>query len=160
MTSGIGKHAGGRPTKLNPRLALKIFFLARRGFTEGEIAQVLDIGKKSIQNWKKLPEFLLPLKGAKEEADSLVERSLFERAIGYNHKETKVFCHNGKLLKAEVTKHIPPDTVSCIFWLKNRKPSEWRDRIPELSNINDSVTSVLQLIRCHREENGQQEGPP
>jgi hypothetical protein len=27
-----------------------------------------------------------------------------------------------------LTKHYPPDTTACIFWLKNRKPKEWRDR--------------------------------
>lgn len=25
-------------------------------------------------------------------------------------------------------KEIPPDTTAMIFWLKNRKPNEWRDR--------------------------------
>jgi hypothetical protein len=23
--------------------------------------------------------------------------------------------------------HIPPDVTACIFWLKNRRPKEWRD---------------------------------
>jgi hypothetical protein len=27
-----------------------------------------------------------------------------------------------------LTKHYPPDTTACIFWLKNRKPREWRNR--------------------------------
>src|SRR5699024_10061689 len=28
----------------------------------------------------------------------------------------------------EVTKQVAPDTTAIIFWLKNRKPAEWRDR--------------------------------
>ena len=24
--------------------------------------------------------------------------------------------------------HVPPDTVACIFWLKNRRREEWRDK--------------------------------
>lgn len=23
--------------------------------------------------------------------------------------------------------HVPPDVTACIFWLKNRKPADWRD---------------------------------
>ena len=27
-----------------------------------------------------------------------------------------------------MTKHVLPDTTAQIFWLKNRKPNEWRDK--------------------------------
>ncbi|KRL31179.1 hypothetical protein FD33_GL002239 [Companilactobacillus paralimentarius DSM 13238 = JCM 10415] len=27
-----------------------------------------------------------------------------------------------------VEKEVPPDTTAAIFWLKNRKPEEWRDK--------------------------------
>jgi hypothetical protein len=27
------------------------------------------------------------------------------------------------------TEHVPPDVTACIFWLKNRRPKEWRDRV-------------------------------
>lgn len=34
----------------------------------------------------------------------------------------------GKLvLVKRVTKHMPGDTTAQIFWLKNRKPDDWRD---------------------------------
>jgi len=23
--------------------------------------------------------------------------------------------------------HVPPDVTACIFWLKNRRPVQWRD---------------------------------
>ncbi len=28
-----------------------------------------------------------------------------------------------------------PDTTACIFWLKNRKPAEWRDKQDVEMNI-------------------------
>ncbi|WP_270660628.1 HNH endonuclease [Enterococcus thailandicus] len=35
----------------------------------------------------------------------------------------------GKLvITKEVTKQVAPDTTAQIFWLKNRKPEEWRDK--------------------------------
>jgi len=27
-----------------------------------------------------------------------------------------------------VTKTVPPDTTALIFWLKNRRPDNWRDK--------------------------------
>ena len=32
-----------------------------------------------------------------------------------------------KPVYAPYREHVPPDTTAAIFWLKNRKPSEWRD---------------------------------
>ena len=33
-----------------------------------------------------------------------------------------------KVERVKVRKIYPPDTLAGIFWLKNRKPKEWRDR--------------------------------
>jgi hypothetical protein len=27
------------------------------------------------------------------------------------------------------TEHCPPDTTACIFWLKNRRPDLWREKV-------------------------------
>ncbi|MCX7531445.1 HNH endonuclease [Lactococcus lactis] len=32
------------------------------------------------------------------------------------------------VISKEVTKQVAPDTTAAIFWLKNRKPNEWRDK--------------------------------
>jgi len=124
----LEKNKGGRPTKLNPRLALKIFALARKGLTDKEIAEVFDLDEQTITNWKKSPQFFGSIKKAKRGADVLVERSLFERAIGYSHPEEKIMQYEGQVITHETTRQYPPDTVAAIFWLKNRKPREWRDK--------------------------------
>ncbi|WP_406840826.1 helix-turn-helix domain-containing protein [Lactococcus lactis] len=33
-----------------------------------------------------------------------------------------------RIVISEVDKEIPPDTIAALFWLKNRKPNEWRDK--------------------------------
>jgi len=39
-----------------------------------------------------------------------------------------VFCSkDGVITKVPYREHVPPDVTACIFWLKNRKPHEWRD---------------------------------
>jgi len=32
-----------------------------------------------------------------------------------------------KPVYAPYIEHVPPDTTAAIFWLKNRKPAQWRD---------------------------------
>jgi hypothetical protein len=69
------------------------------------------------------------LKVAKDAADARVERRLWERAMGYSHLSEKLFCSRGKVIRVEIVEHYPPDTTACIFWLKNRQPGRWRDRV-------------------------------
>ncbi len=137
----------GRPSKLTPELALKIFMLSRKGLTDKEIANVFDITEQTINNWKKDPEFFESLKADKKIADLMVERSLFERAIGYEHKETELFCHRGKVISKEITKHYPPDPTSMIFWLKNRLPKEWRDKSQVDQGFTDETDALLQKYK-------------
>ena len=107
----------------------KVEFFAEKGFTEVEIGKAFDLDERTITRYKKDPKFLSALKKGKAVSDTRVERALYERATGYNHKDTKFFCHEGEIISEEYDRHYPPDTVACIFWLKNRKKAEWRDRI-------------------------------
>lgn len=53
-----------------------------------EICKRLNIGSSTFQDYKnKFPELRETLKMGKEEADYLVEDSLFQRAIGYKYDE-------------------------------------------------------------------------
>lgn len=111
---------------------LKEFYLD--GKTDTEIAEIFGICTKTLQNWrKKNPEFILTLNDDwKKVADHKVERSLYERACGYTHPETKAQWvqdeKGGRWEYADMVKHYPPDPVSMIFWLKNRQPGKWRDK--------------------------------
>ncbi|EOI58853.1 hypothetical protein [Enterococcus gilvus] len=43
-------------------------------------------------------------------------------------KERLSFSRFKKILVKQKTKEVAPDTTAQIFWLKNRKPIEWRDK--------------------------------
>jgi hypothetical protein len=75
------------------------------------------------------PAFAEALKLGKQNADGRVERSLYQRAIGYSFDAVKIFLPYGSttLVYAPYIEHVPPDTTACIFWLKNRNPAQWRD---------------------------------
>jgi transcriptional regulator with XRE-family HTH domain len=108
----------------------KIKPLALGGLTDVQIAKKIGVTKQTLNNWKKgNPDFFDSLKDWKAEADGKVERSLYERACGYSHPETKIFCSDGQIITQETIKHYPPDPTSMIFWLKNRQPDKWRDKI-------------------------------
>ena len=142
-TTSPKSHKGGRPTRYRTTLADIVFWMARAGRTDAEIASELGISERTLYNWKeKYPEFLQAIKGGKEEPDDQVEQSLFKRALGYDYEETKVFAVEGQPRRAEKTKkHVVSDVTACIFWLKNRRPEKWRDR-HDLEH-GGSVTVIL-----------------
>ena len=120
---------GGRPTKFKDEFVEQVEKLAKIGATEEQIAEFFEVTYQTVYNWKQSNEaFREAMLAGKEIADAAVERSLFQRATGYSHAEEKIFCSNGEVVRAESTKHYPPDATSCIFWLKNRKPDDWRDK--------------------------------
>lgn len=119
----------GRPSKYNDLDLTKVQKLANKGWSDVEMADFFGVDESTWTRWKqKHPDFRTSLKDWKTEADSRVERSLYERAMGYTHKEDKIFNNNGEPLVVPTEKHYPPDATSAIFWLKNRKPDEWRDK--------------------------------
>jgi transposase-like protein len=119
----------GRPSKFNVAVKEKILELGSAGKTEEQIAEIIGIHVNTLRNWKgKHPDFMWALNESKQVADDLVEASLFSRAVGYSHREEKVFCHEGMIITHETMKQYPPDVTAAIFWLKNRKPDEWRDK--------------------------------
>ena len=119
----------GRPSKIKNIDFEQIKKLAAYGMTDKQLADVLNISEVTLNSYKNNPEFLKSLKAGKQISDERVERSLFERACGYEHPEDKIFCNDGQIIVEPTIKHYPPDTTACIFWLKNRKKTEWRDTV-------------------------------
>jgi hypothetical protein len=58
-----------------------------------------------------------------------MERSLYQRGLGYDYDAVKIFMPAGakKPVIVPYVEHVPPDPTSGIFWLKNRDPAHWRD---------------------------------
>ena len=48
--------------------------------------------------------------------------------------------------------HFPPDTTACIFWLKNRRPEVWRERVIVDANVRREAEGLTdeELIRIAR----------
>lgn len=122
------KHAGGRPSSYKQEYAKDAEKLCRLGATDNELADFFEVDRVTIYRWKhQFPEFCHALKTGKDALDARVEQSLYHRAVGYTFDSEKVFQFQGQIVRAPVKEHVPPDTTAGIFWLKNRRPKDWRD---------------------------------
>lgn len=129
---------------------LKIGGWARDGLSDKQIAQNIGVSERTFTEWKKKHSSISSvLKKEKEVVDRIVENALFRKAVGYDYEEKtyKIVTVNEKrieekegkkisivvpvekeVLVKKTTKHVSPDTGAAAFWLKNRKPDEWREK--------------------------------
>ena len=117
--------------------------LKRDGKTNSEVAKILGISESTLYKYKaESKEFSEALNEGAAVVDSMVEQSLLSRALGYTIDELKTATKDGIFTDEKiVSKHYPPDVTAMIFWLKNRKSDEWRDRIEEIEGgIPDTPT--------------------
>ncbi|WP_142959622.1 helix-turn-helix domain-containing protein [Enterococcus faecalis] len=109
---------------------IKIEGWARDGLVDKQIAQNVGVSERTFTDWKKrFSSISSALKRGKEVVDRQVENALFKSAVGYEYTEiTKELTDSGMKVTKRVTKQMAPNPTSAIFWLKNRKPDEWRDK--------------------------------
>lgn len=114
---------------------------ARDGLTDEQIASNMGITRKTLAEWKtKYSDICDTLKRGKAVVDIQVENALLKRALGYSYDEVtreRVLDYDpstGQVVGShmEVTKtvrkEVQGDTTAQIFWLKNRRPEQWRDK--------------------------------
>lgn len=101
---------------------------ARDGLTMDEIAINMRIARRTLYNWinstrwaEEVKNLALALRDGKDVADRIVENALFESAR-----------------KGNVT--------AQIFWLKNRKSAQWRDRQEVVSLGAENIAPVKVVL--------------
>lgn len=118
----------GRPSKYKPEFDEQAEKLCKLGATDRELSDFFEVNESTLNLWKaEHSSFSKSLKRGKEESDNRVEQSLYRRAVGYSHDDVHVSNYQGDVTLTPLVKHYPPDTVACIFWLKNRKAADWRE---------------------------------
>lgn len=100
------------------------------GAIDVDLCELFGIARDTLNQWRgKHSAFAAACEGGKEVADKRVEQALFKRAVGYSHAEDDIRTVDGEIVITPTTKHYAPDTVACIFWLKNRDRANWRDKV-------------------------------
>jgi hypothetical protein len=108
----------GRPTKIDTINLEEVEKYGGLGFTDEETAYMLGICRATLKSYKKNnEEFLAALKRGKDLADSNVLRALYKKATG-------------------------GDTTAMIFWLKNRRKSQWNER--STISIEDGLNQMFE----------------
>lgn len=136
----------GRPTAYKPEYDQIAFSMALLGATDADLADCFSVTEQTINNWKHAqPSFFESLKQGKMQADAKVANRLYARALGYEHDDVDIRVCDGTIAMTPVRKYYPPDTTACIFWLKNRQPTKWRDKT-EVVAESESLAEVLSKI--------------
>lgn len=121
---------------------------ARMGLTDEQIAKNMGVNKTTLYDWiKKFPDISNSIKKGKAPIDFEVENALFKRAIGYEYEEVETIIEeiDGKQRKRikKIKKVALPETSAMIFWLKNRKPEQWRKLNPVVEAKLNAETEKL-----------------
>ena len=127
---------------------------ARDGLTDEQIVHNMGIGLRTYYEWQeRFPQFAQAIKKGKAPVDIQVENALLKRAMGYDYEEViteieEIGEGRQKKQVRKVKKHMAPDVTAQIFWLKNRRPGRWRDKIETAPEIgNELLQSLFDLER-------------
>lgn len=142
---------------------------ARAGLSDERIAKHIGISRSTLNEWKKKHQTIKEALGTgKEIANRQVENTLFRLTQGGTVKVKKVFklkktqYENGKKISEEEyleareeEEYISPDFKAISFWLRNKAPEDWRDKI--LASQEDEGPQENLVILTPRQVNQMKE---
>lgn len=139
---------------------------ARDGLTDEQIAIKIGINRTTLYKWiDRFSDIGNALKQGKEPVDIDVEDSMVKLALGHyvtvkkpmkirTEKRLKKKDKDGREYETGVIVeehieyvdeqvYIPPNVTAQIFWLKNRKPEQWKDKREQVVSTKDGVLADL-----------------
>ena len=140
---------------------LKLQGYARDGMVNREIAEAVGISRTTLDKWtKKYPQIAEVLKCGKEVADRKVENALFERCTGkvmrlkkpvkikkveFDKKTGRKISETEEIVESITEEYIQPDTKAIQFWLINRKPEKWKNKVEIERSGDREETGIIQI---------------
>jgi len=122
-TNPVGRPSENIPKEVQEQV-IKLYL--ENNATDQEVADSIGIHVETLRNWKKKDRnFFWATQEAKVFADSQVEKAMFKRAIGMTYLEDAI-TKDGVI---KVEKYAIPDVKAQQFWLKNRQPKQWKERV-------------------------------
>lgn len=136
------KGQGKFETHVRPRIE-DIVMWARNNVTEEEMAKNLHVSQNTFRKYKREHEILRKaLSIGRSTADAMVENALHKKATGYYVKSEKPIkvkevyfdekgrkCEKEKIEVTLVDEYIEPDVGAQKYYLNNRLPELWKNKI-------------------------------
>lgn len=120
---------------------------ARNGLNDEQIAHNVGISRSTLKEWKlKHPAISAALKRGKEVIDLEVENALLKSALGFTYDEVVTEESDNGIKKRVTTKMALPNVTAQIFWLKNRRPEQWREKQPPASEEIEDIQSAREEV--------------
>ena len=138
----------GRKTQYLAPYAKQAERLCKLGATNQDLADFFEVQRSTIWRWGQAhPAFLRATVLGKGPADDRVEMSLYHRAVGYSYEAVKIFLPAGfeNPVIVPYMEHVPPDISAIKYFLKNRRPEQWRDKLDHV--IGGDPNAPIQLNR-------------
>lgn len=149
QASPTGDTKRGRPTAYKAEFAKQAAKLSDLGATDRDMADFFGVSERTLNTWKlKHPAFLQSIKVGKEAADDRVEQSLYRKATGYSFDAEKIFQYEGLPVRVDYVEHVPPSDTAAIFWLKNRRKEQWRDKTDVEHTGLDAIAAAITAGRA------------
>lgn len=137
----------GRPTKYKAEYAKIAKKMCELGATDMDIVDALGIARSTFYKWRnEHQDFSDALKVGKDKTDDRVEMSLYRRAVGYEFESVKIFQFQGQEVIVPYTEFQHPDTTAAIFWLKNRRPDQWREQKQVEGDLSDVLSKLIDKL--------------
>lgn len=156
------KSSFGRPPKYRSEFAEQARRYCLLGAIDKQLAEFFAVSDKTIENWRrKYPDFKKACIDGKAVADARVAEGIYRSAIGAVTIKIrrKTINESGLESTSEEERELPPDVGAATFWLKNRQPSNWRERIEQQINHGDSLSAEVldeRYVRRMREAHERQ----
>ena len=147
--------------------APKVLELIENGATYKDAAEQAGITEHTFYDWmKSKPQFSQSVHKAKEVGDKKaindVERSLLDLAKGFEYEEVRTEYEsklNDKTGKYEPTikkqvrtkKRVVPSTEAIKFFLSNKAPEQWKNRIEQ--NTTGNLETELKITHVAKDAN-------
>lgn len=130
--------------------------------TDSEMAREMGISPSTYYEWlKRYPEMAETVTRARAGADARannesVERSLLETALGgirvlkkpmkiktttYDKRGRRI--DREKIVMAEEETYIKPDVKAQVFWLTNRAPDRWKQKVEVEGKVSDNTVNYV-----------------
>ena len=82
------------------------------------------------------------------------KRKIAELLLANKEVDVTYTDEKGRTTTKVITKQVIPDTTAQIFWLKNRKPNEWREKREVEINNEQQSSAMNQLIQSLNQARG------